>query len=182
MTSFVLKAVIVFVLISFRKSYPKVKFSVVHISNPDIFCLFLKYSKDIFFFYSVIHHQPHQLFDEFIFCRMFTYIDTSLFRNMQAESVFFVRHTDISEFFLYFFRELFQTCLHLIHIVIRLKEMIEGNQWIIQTDLFFSKSKFFLFFFYNIDQIFFQTFKSHFCSTCSFYFSYIQLSCSMSPN
>ena len=45
------------------------------------------------------------------------------------------------------FRELFQTCLHLIHIVIRLKEMIEGNQWIIQTDLFFSKSKFCLFFF-----------------------------------
>ena len=105
--------------------------------------------------------QFYQTADKFVGISMLMHIDAAVFRNMKAEAVFFSRNRDISQLFRKRSRKSRKPCKHFGFRILCIKKMIQGTEWIVQADGFFAKTQFCLFFFNNINQIFFKSVKIH---------------------
>ena len=105
--------------------------------------------------------QIDKFLNKFISGSVVVYIDSSLRWNMETETVSLVGNPDVSEFICERSRKRAKTCLHFISSVSGSKEMIQRGKRIIQTDVFFKKSKLRLLFFDDVNQILFKFIITH---------------------
>ena len=104
MTVFIFKAIIVSVLTSLWKSHIKIKLSVIHLFCDCVFTVLTKQFQNLFLRAAMFSHQFNQFFDKFIFSSMLMHILTSLLRNMEAETIFFMCYSNFSKSCFHIFR------------------------------------------------------------------------------